>query len=78
LDQAVEDSDEALRTAAKRRKGITTMLCIIQNFFGDSSGATAIEYALLASLIGVAIVTTVTAVGANLSNSYSNIAAAFG
>jgi pilus assembly protein Flp/PilA len=54
------------------------MLQTFQRFLSDQSGATAIEYALLASLIGIAIVTTVTAVGVKLSGSYSNIAAAFG
>ena len=50
----------------------------LQYFLSDTSGATAIEYALLASLIAVAIITTVTAVGAKLNGSYSNIANAFG
>ena len=54
------------------------MLQTFQHFLNDQSGATAIEYALLASLIGIAIVTTVTAVGVKLTGSYSNIAAAFG
>lgn len=49
-----------------------------QHFLNDQHGATAIEYALLASLIAVAIITTVTAVGAKLNGSYSNIASAFG
>ena len=50
----------------------------LQTFLSDSSGATAIEYALIASLIAIAIITTVTAVGAKLNGSYSNIASAFG
>jgi pilus assembly protein Flp/PilA len=52
------------------------MLQTFQHFLSDQSGATAIEYALLASLIGIAIVTTVTAVGVQLSGSFSNIATA--
>lgn len=48
-----------------------------QHFLRNQNGATAIEYALLASLIGVAIITSVTAVGSKLSTSYSNVALAF-
>jgi len=45
-------------------------------FLDDQSGATAIEYALLASLLSIAVVTTVAMVGSKLSGSFSNIAAA--
>ena len=38
----------------------------IINFFKDEEGATAIEYALLAALIAVAIIVAVTAVGDQL------------
>jgi pilus assembly protein Flp/PilA len=48
----------------------------VHNFLDDQAGVTSIEYALLASLIGVAIVTTVTAVGTNLSGSFANIGTA--
>jgi len=46
----------------------------IQHFIRDESGATAIEYALIASLIAVAIITAVTAVGTNISAVFTNIA----
>ncbi|WP_321337975.1 Flp family type IVb pilin [uncultured Cohaesibacter sp.] len=36
------------------------------HFLKDESGATAIEYALLAGLIGVAIMATVTTLGTNI------------
>jgi pilus assembly protein Flp/PilA len=39
----------------------------------DESGATAIEYGLIASLIAVAIITGATALGSNLSSSFSFI-----
>ena len=41
----------------------------------DESGATAIEYGLIASLIAVAIVVGATAVGTNLNNAFTKIAA---
>jgi pilus assembly protein Flp/PilA len=43
-------------------------------FFADQSGATAIEYGLLASLIAVVIVGAVKLVGSNLSTMYTSVA----
>ncbi len=43
-------------------------------FFKDDSGATSIEYSLIAALIGVVIITAVTQLGSNLSNKFNNIA----
>ncbi|AKK20028.1 Flp family type IVb pilin [Candidatus Liberibacter africanus] len=47
---------------------------IMQKFLKDESGATAIEYGLLASLIAVAIIAAVTTLGSNLTTVFSNIA----
>ena len=44
-------------------------------FLKDESGATAIEYGLLASLIAVVIVTAVTSIGTKLNTKFTNIAA---
>ncbi len=49
----------------------------IETFLFDISGSTAIEYALLASMIGLAIVTIVGNIGTKLSGEYSEISAAF-
>jgi pilus assembly protein Flp/PilA len=40
----------------------------------DDSGATAIEYGLLASLIAVVIIAAVKAVGTNLSTMFTSVA----
>ena len=45
----------------------------VSRFVKDESGATAIEYGLIAALIAVAIVTAVTAVGTNLNSIFSNV-----
>lgn len=42
-------------------------------FLKDDSGATAIEYGLIAALIGVAIVTTVGLVGDDLAATFTTI-----
>ena len=42
----------------------------IANFLKDESGATAIEYGLLAALISVAIIGAATTVGTNLSGTF--------
>jgi len=43
-------------------------------FLRDESGATAIEYGLIAALIAVVIIGAVTAVGTNLSGSFNTVA----
>ena len=45
----------------------------VRNFLSDQSGVTAIEYALIASLIAVAIIAVVTTVGQNVSTVFSEI-----
>ena len=49
------------------------MLKIIRRFLRDESAATSIEYALIAALIGIVIITGVKAVGTKLSTSYANV-----
>ncbi len=46
----------------------------LQNFLADESGVTALEYALIGSLIAVAIVTTVTTLGLSLGDMYDMVA----
>lgn len=46
---------------------------LISKFFGDKSGATAIEYGLIAALIAVAIIAGITAVGTQLNTAFTNI-----
>ena len=45
-----------------------------REFLTDHSGATAIEYGLLASLIAVVIIAAVKAVGTNLSTMFTSVA----
>ncbi|MDF1777943.1 MAG: Flp family type IVb pilin [Rhizobiaceae bacterium] len=50
------------------------MTKIFARFMKDESGATAIEYGLIAALISVAIITGATLVGTNLGSTFSGIA----
>ncbi|GEP10927.1 Flp family type IVb pilin [Methylobacterium gnaphalii] len=50
------------------------MKTIMKRFFADESGATAIEYGLIAALIAVAIIAGAKAVGTNLNTQFGNIA----
>ena len=50
----------------------------VTRFVKDESGATAIEYGLIAALIAVAIITAVTKVGTNLSSKFNSIATKVG
>ena len=45
----------------------------VARFIKDESGATAIEYGLIAALIAVVIITAVTTVGTNLKGTFNNI-----
>ena len=45
----------------------------LKTFAGDESAATAIEYALIASLIAVAIVGALTSLGTKLSSEFSEV-----
>ena len=49
------------------------MTNFVARFVKCESGATAIEYGLIASLIGVAIIVSVTAVGTGLNNTFNNV-----
>ena len=49
------------------------MFSIFLRFAKDDSGATAIEYGLIAGLIAVVIVTAVTTVGTKLTNTFNII-----
>lgn len=52
------------------------MTQFLKTFAKDDSGATAIEYGLIAALIAVVVIGAVTAVGTNLSAKFNNIATA--
>jgi pilus assembly protein Flp/PilA len=52
------------------------MKSLIARFVKDESGATAIEYGLIAALIALAIITAVTLVGTNLDLLFDRVAAA--
>jgi pilus assembly protein Flp/PilA len=46
----------------------------IKNFFQEETGASAVEYALLLSLIALVIVTSVTTLGTTLSTRFNSAA----
>jgi len=47
---------------------------LISRFVRDESGATAIEYGLIAALIAVVIITGLTTLGTTLNTKFANIA----
>jgi pilus assembly protein Flp/PilA len=46
---------------------------VFQKFFADQSGATAIEYGLIAAGIAIAIIAAVQGVGSQLSSNFDTI-----
>ena len=63
---------------SKKTKLSFTMAIMRQRLAADERGATAIEYAMIAAGIGVAIAATVTSLGSAVSNLYTSIASIFG
>lgn len=49
---------------------------LVSKFIADESGATAIEYGLIAAGIAVVIIAAVQLVGSNLTTTFSTVAAA--
>jgi pilus assembly protein Flp/PilA len=45
----------------------------VKRFIRDDSGATAIEYGLIASMIGIAIIAGVQALGTSLSGTFAKV-----
>jgi pilus assembly protein Flp/PilA len=52
------------------------MRIYIMRFIRDESGATAIEYGLIAAGIAVAIIATVQALGSNLNSTFTSVSTA--
>jgi pilus assembly protein Flp/PilA len=50
------------------------MTKLISRFVRDESGATAIEYGLIAALIAVVIITVLTTIGGNLNTKFQAVA----
>ena len=50
------------------------ILTLIQARLADERGATAVEYGLMVSLIAVVIITAVTAIGAALNVTFTDVA----
>jgi pilus assembly protein Flp/PilA len=49
---------------------------LISRFVRDESGATAIEYGLIAALISVVIITALTTIGTSLNTKFGDVATA--
>jgi pilus assembly protein Flp/PilA len=50
------------------------MTNLFARFAKDESGATAIEYGLIAALIAVALITAATLLGSNISDTFNKVA----
>ena len=54
------------------------MTTVMKRFVKDESGATAIEYGLIAAGISVAIIATVNTLGGQLKNTFSSVSTQLG
>jgi pilus assembly protein Flp/PilA len=58
---------------AARAKGDGVVSILLKRFQDDTSGATAIEYALIAGLISIVIIGAATSIGSSLFNIFTNV-----
>ena len=49
------------------------MVGLFRRFARDETGATAIEYGLIAALVGIAIIAALTTMGSKLSSNFKNV-----
>ena len=54
------------------------MITILTRFLTDESGATAIEYGLIAALVSVAAIGALTALGGSLNTMFQTVSSAVG
>jgi len=54
------------------------MTKFVSKFFADESGATAIEYGLIAALIAVVIISAVTALGTTIKAKFNDVVTGMG
>ena len=52
------------------------MIAVLMKLFRDQNGATAIEYALVASLVSVAAISFIASIGTSVSASFESVASA--
>jgi pilus assembly protein Flp/PilA len=66
----MRSNDATARLLSKEQKAMMTK---IRNFMKSKDGATAIEYGLIAALIGVVIISAVTALGTSIESQFNAI-----
>jgi len=54
------------------------MTNLVKNYFNDESGATAIEYGLIAALVGIAMIGGATALGTAINGKFTDVGTAIG
>ena len=54
-------------------KSVASAITSFARFLRDDNGATAIEYALIASGVSIVIVGTITVIGTNVVSLYTNV-----
>jgi pilus assembly protein Flp/PilA len=60
-----------------RERLVSGLIRLGAQFLRDDSGATAIEYAIIAGTLSIAIVTAVTTLGSSLNTTFTSVQTAF-
>jgi pilus assembly protein Flp/PilA len=76
--QAGKPTTLVVSTIARSTKKDFIMTKFVSKFMSDESGATAIEYGLIAALIAVVIISAVTALGATIKTKFNAVVTGMG
>jgi pilus assembly protein Flp/PilA len=77
FDESSTEEVKSVTTCCRYKRPVSTedpiMTTLVLRFLADDTGATAIEYGLIAAGIAVAIIATVQALGTNLNTTFSTV-----
>jgi pilus assembly protein Flp/PilA len=77
FDESSIEEVKSVATRCRYNQPVSTedihMTTLVKRFLADDTGATAIEYGLIAAGIAVAIIATVQALGTNLNSTFSTV-----
>lgn len=74
IPQQLEAATPSSELARSKNPPVLQGVPMIKAFLNDESGATAIEYGLIAGLVAVAIIAALTALGGSLDTLFSEVA----
>ena len=76
--RAKADDPGGVNICSLKHRRDSVMTTFVSKFMSDESGATAIEYGLIAALIAVVIISAVTALGTTIKGKFNEVVTGMG